>query len=121
MDILGPRPKTLSDNQFDLVMKEGYLKLMSALLTSKTTTSHMASLIGNKWLILYRFPSHVLISDGMQFISELFETLCVFVNTKFLTTPAYHLQASEHAGCFDKRIIARLRHCVTEHQRDWDI
>lgn len=33
---------------------------------------------------------------------------------------AYHLQKNEQAGRFKKTIMARLRHYVEEHRRDWD-
>lgn len=50
----GTPPKNLSDNQFILVVKDRYTKLMRAMLMSKKT-AYIVSLFMHDWVILYEF------------------------------------------------------------------
>lgn len=73
--------------------------------------------LGNTiWVFQY-----VLSENRTQFISSLFELLCVLLGSKQLTTTVYHLKTSKPAEIFKKPIIAMLLYYVTEHHRDWYI
>lgn len=89
--------------------------------TSKTTASHIASLILDNWPILYGIPEYGLTDIGPQLISRFLKFLCAILGTEHLTTTVYHLQTSERFERFNEMIITRLQPYVDEYQTDWDI
>lgn len=69
-EILGPAPKTLESKMLILVLMSRYLKLTSALLTSKMTVLHTVSLIMNNWMPLWGIPTYVMAYEEAYFYKE---------------------------------------------------
>lgn len=64
---------------------------------------------------------HFLLTDnGPQFLAKLFETLCLDLKVKHVTTAAYHPQTSAQVERYNKALVARLLHYIADHQNDWD-
>lgn len=64
MDSLEPLPKTVNDNQFDLIMMYYYSKLRRAVLKSMTPLSPTWALFIDSWIISYGMLAHELRDDG---------------------------------------------------------
>lgn len=97
--------------------------LTSAVTTSNTTVSHIASLIMDDPVIRCGKPTHVVTVTeyGMKFVSKVFGTLCFFNGAKLLPIMAYHLHTNGQAERCNNTIIARLHHSrlyVAEHLID---
>lgn len=73
--------KTLSGNQFMLVLKGLSSELMRALQWSKRTSLHFESLFMGKWSILYKIPELVLTENRTQFTSKCLQPLRVVLGT----------------------------------------
>lgn len=69
-DILGLLHKTLSGSQFVLLRSHRYPKLKRAVLMSKTTVLHIASLFLDKWVIKYGTPEYIRTNNGPQFFTK---------------------------------------------------
>lgn len=120
MDSMGLLPKISSCNQFVLLIINCYKLIMREVPTSKATASHIASLFMDSLVTSYLFSRYVLTDTGTQFNSSFFESLCAFLGMKLLTTTACHLWTTWKAECLNKMIMARHRHYLAEHQKDWD-
>lgn len=68
----------------------------------------------------YGIPSHKLKYYGPQFASKCFITQSLFLQIKELKTAAYYPQTNREARLHSRSIFAKLRHYVSEYQRDWD-
>ena len=64
--------------------------------------------------------SYVLTDNGPQFAAKFFEAVCIINGIKHVFTTAYHPQTNGQVERFNKTLAARLRHYVSEHQKDWD-
>lgn len=120
IDILGPLPKEKSGNKFIIVIKDRYSKLTLEVPTSSVTAPAVASTQLDSWIIPYGIPSSLLSDNGSQLTRKLFAALCDFLGTDLRTTTAYHPQTNGQMERYNKTIIARLRHYVSEHKSDWD-
>lgn len=74
----------------------------------------------NNWVMPYGTPSHVLSYNGPQILSNFTTGVCRFFGVKKLTITAYHRQTIEQAESYNRTIIGRLQHNVSENLRYWD-
>lgn len=78
IDMLRTLLKMLSGYYLVPAMEERYRKFPRAVTKSRMTAWHIASLLMDHWLVLDGVSTHVLTSDGTQFINKFFESLCTF-------------------------------------------
>lgn len=90
MNIIGQISETLISSQSLLSIMDLYSKLNRCLPTFRTTASHIAYLFTYDWNTPYGIPTHVLLDNWMAFVSEFFESIFVFLFTKYFTTMSYH-------------------------------
>lgn len=109
MEILGPFPKMSNGNHFVIVMKERHEKLTHTIPLSRNTASQAALKFISNWVMTYSFPNFLVMDNGMQFASKLFNTLCSLLSVKKLTTTAYHPQTNGQTELLNKTTVARLR------------
>lgn len=121
LDLLGPLPRTNKGNQYVDVITGRYSKLTRAIPTGHVTSTNVAYIVFNDWVIPYGIPTYILTDNGTQLTSKSFATLCTHLGTKQLTTTAYHPQTNGQVERYNKTIVTRLRHYVAKNQRDWDI
>lgn len=55
--------------------------------------------------------------NGMQFVSKLFETLCAFIGTEYVTTTPSHLQTNGQGDSAMRR-ISKAYNTVIKRQDD---
>lgn len=96
-------------------------KRTPGILSWKTPATHLGSFFLGHWMVQYRFRTFFLIHNGLQFVSELFETFCMLYQSKHITNTAYHPQANDEAEHYNNTTIGHLRHHVSDLQRHWDL
>ncbi len=93
LDLIGPLPRTPQGHDNLLVAVDYYSKLVSLfpLRSSKirTIAEHMYSLCG-----LFGFPQYVLLDNGPQFVSAVYEEMWRGVGTKPMYTTPYQPQTN---------------------------
>ena len=121
MDLLGPLPKTTHGNRHVLVMTDRFTKLTRSIPLRTTTASVVASAFLDHWVYPYGAPRYVLTDNGPQFAAKFFDAVaCALLGVRHYLTTAYHPQTNGQTERFNRTLVARLRHYVEEHQRDWD-
>lgn len=120
MDILGLLLKTASRNQYAVVITDCYLKRTRAISSSKTTSTHLANIFLDQWIIAYSIPSFILSDNGSQLLFKFFETLRGLLGAKQITTTAYHPETNGQVERFHRTMVTQLSHNVTEQQHNWD-
>ena len=120
MDILGPLPKSEAGNRFVLVITDRYSKMARAIPMQDTTTKDVAQVFVEHWVYPYGIPNKLLTDNGPQFESKLFAAICQFLGVKHSTTTAYHPQTNGQTERYNRTLVERLRHYVSDHQKSWD-
>lgn len=90
MDILGPLPKNSQCIQYVLILTYQYSRLTQAISTSKTITTHIASLFFDHWIVSFGIPTFLPTDNGLQFVSEFFDSFGGYPEVRHITEPAYH-------------------------------
>lgn len=121
MDIIGPFPKINEGIQYICDMMDQNPKLIRAIPTFKTSSTHMIHIFLYHWIIPFSIPNYLLTNSRPQFVSILFMLVRGYLSVRHLTTTSYHPQTNGQAKRFNRSIVTRLRHYVPEHRRDWDL
>lgn len=120
-DILGIFPKTLSSNQTVVVTMDHYSKLKRAVLTWKTTVSHIASRFIDKWIIWNGMSMYVCWTTRRDWIQRFSSRYgpswerCIWRLLLALS------KGVDRQNDLIRRLSSRQKHCLVEHQQEWDI
>lgn len=80
--------------------------------TFKATSTYVAKLFFDHWLIPFGILTYLLMDNGKQCSSKFIATILSHSVLKHLRTTAYHLQTNCQAERCNMPIIARLQHYV---------
>lgn len=114
MDIFNPRTKTRKANQHVVITTDRYPKQTRAVPTATITTTVLAYIFYDAWVVLYTIPSYFPTDNDIQFVSKRFGTLCN-LGSKHMSTTAYHRHANRKVRRYNKTIVAHKYHYVTIH------
>lgn len=120
MDLVGPFPKTKSGYTSILVMTDRFTKVTRAVPMRSTKTAAVAEAFLQNWVYAYGIPKYILTDNGPQFTSKLFEYVSVVLGIDHLRTTAYHPETNGQSERYNRTLVTRLSHYVSEHQNDWD-
>jgi Chromo (CHRromatin Organisation MOdifier) domain/Integrase zinc binding domain/Integrase core domain len=120
IDILGPLPKSVSGNQFILVICDRFSKLVVTVPLKKITALTVAQAFCNHWVFVYGPPLKLLSDNGSQFGARFFQSCCNHLGINQLFTTAYHPQCNGQVERFNRTILSLLRVFVGEDQDQWD-
>lgn len=120
MDILYPLPKTKSGNQLVFVLTDRYKKLTRAIPVTTVTSTCATTVFVDNWNIPHDILTYLMTEKGLQFVSKFFAAVTARLGTRHLMTTAYRPQTNGQVERFNRTVVARLRHFVTEHQTNWD-
>lgn len=68
----------------------------------------------------YGISDRILIDNKPLFVGHFFNAACVPLGTQFMMTAAYHPHINGQPEWYNKTLINRLHHYVSEHQNVWD-
>ena len=120
MDIVGPFVKTQNGHTNVLVITDRFSKIARAIPLKKTTAAEVAAAFLENWICPYGMPEYLLTDNGPQFVARTFEFLTVMLGVVHVRTTAYHPQTNGQAERYNRTLVTRLVHYVSEHQNDWD-
>lgn len=120
LNTLRPFLRTANVNEYVIVMTARYSKLRRAVLTGKTSSTHVASMLFDYWIVPYGMCVYVLTNNGVKFTRNLFATLCNMLGVKHITKTSFHPQTNRKVEQYDHTIVTQLRHYVVENHKDCD-
>lgn len=98
-------------------------RITLAILSSELTALQVASNFFEHFFVLFGIPVLLLTySQKTTTVRQLYFLIVIYVPClKHFTNSAYYWQINGQAEHYNKTIVARLRHYVVEHQRNWDV
>lgn len=120
MNISEPLPKTAKENKYVVLITDRSPKLTRAILSAKITTTNVANIYIQGWVLLYGISSYILTDNSTQFVSNFFFTLYNHFDTKYLTKTTFRRHTNEQVRRYNETVVKHLRHYVADHQREWD-
>ena len=122
IDFLGPiKPCSSSGNSHIMVMTDYFSKWAEAVALPNQTAAVTADCLYST-IIQRHGPPEVIITDqGRNFVSKLFNELCVKFNIKHRTTTAYHPANNGETERFNRTLISMLRKVLQDgNHANWD-
>lgn len=119
LDILGPLPKTSAGNKFLLVISDRFSKLTRSVPLPNARAETVAKAFFNHWLTVYGVPLVVLTDNGSNFRAKFFQSVCRLLGIRNLYSTAYHPQTQGQVERFNRTILSKLTHHVSENA-EWD-
>lgn len=121
MGILGPLQRTTEASQYVIVVTDRDSKLTRTVPTTKTSSTQIANIFLDLWIISSRVSRYVPTNSDPQLMSKFFQTICGYSRVKHVTTTTYHRQTNGQGKRYSKTVLTRLRHYIAVPQRDWDV
>jgi len=120
IDVVGPLPKTDSDNVYILTMQCDLTKFSMAVPMINHEANTVAYHFVTSCVCLHGIPS-VLVSDqGTEFLSRVLAETCKLLKIKKCNTSPYHPQANGALERSHRTLGEYLRHFVDKDQMNWD-
>lgn len=120
IDMIGKLPKTVSGNEYALVLVDHYTHWPEVFPVKDQTASTVANIIVNEIFPRYGFPKSLVSDQGTNFMSELSTELYNIMNTKKLTTTAYHPQTNGMVERFNGTLKRMLERYARYNPERWD-
>lgn len=119
VDIPGPLPRSVTGHQYVLEIKDRFSNPARAIPWRTKTASKVTDMFLNALVYHYGTPKYLWTHNDPQCMARFFEAVCGMVAAKQLPTTAYRPQINGNAELFNRTLVARSRHYVSEHQSDW--
>lgn len=121
IDILSSVPNTTMGSLYDMIITERYSKTNTTVPNVTVTTTAVACLTFDAWVVPYVVPPYRRTHNNTQFVSKFFSNLRSHCGTKQMTKTAYNPQSSGQENAKTKTSVTRLRHYVASHKRNLDL
>lgn len=120
MDILGPLPKTLSGNQYLLVVVDCFTKWVEAFPLKNIRAKAITEVFVSEVVARHGVPLEVRTDQGRNFESKLFTELMLLLGIKKTRSTALHPQSDGQVERQHQTITNYLAKYISENQKDWD-
>ena len=110
----------MAGHEHILVIKDRFTKLTHAIPLKTTTSQAVRDAFPQYSAYAYGIPDRLLSNNGHQFTARYFQHAMAKLNIKLSPTSTYHPQVNRQTERYNSTLISRLRHYVTENQRDCD-
>ncbi|CAF4255358.1 unnamed protein product, partial [Rotaria sordida] len=119
IDIMGPFPKKARQKRFLLVIVDYFTRWIELFPLRTITSIDIAQILINELFTRYGMSTFILLDNGPQFVSLLFQNFCETVGIEQKFTVNYHPQTnlSERINRILKPMLAIFAH---EHPHSWD-
>lgn len=121
MDIRGPLSRNAQDNETEMLMTDRYSMLTRAVPILMTSATQAANIFLDEGISPFCIPSYVLTDNNSQFVNKFFKTMCRYLGVKHLTKATYHRQTNAQIDRYNKTIVKRLSHYISDHHRNRDV
>ena len=119
MDIVGPLPRTKSDNRYILVMCDYATRYPEAIPVKAVDVEHIAEELVRIFTRV-GIPEEILTDQGSNFTSQLQSEIYQLLHVHPIQTSPYHPQTDGLVERFNKTLKTMLRKVAAEDQQDWD-
>jgi len=118
IDVVGPLPRTDSNNAYILTMQCDLTKfsMASPMENHEAVAYHFVS----SCVCLHGIPSMLVSDQGTEFLSKVLAETCKLLKIKKCNTSPYHLQANRALERSHRILGEYLRHFVDKDQMNWD-
>ena len=121
MDIVGPLPVTEEGNRYLLVVSDYFTKWPEAFALKDHKAETIASKLVDDVICRHGVPRVIHTDQGRDFESNLIKNMCQLLEIEKTRTTAYHPESDGLVQRLNKTLIAMLRSCVDENQKNWDM
>jgi len=108
IDLVGPLPMSLGCNHI-LTIIDRTTKWMEAIPLTNTAATDVAAALCSGWIARFGVPDTITSDRGPQFTSNIWNSLCLFLQIKHRPTTAYHPQANGMVERLHRRLKDALR------------
>jgi len=118
--LFGPLPKTAMGNRYLLVMVDRFSKLTRVVALPREDAETVASAFCDTWVASYGRPDALMMDNGPQLTSMLFQGVCRLMGFTNLCSTTYQSQTQGQVERYNRTIVAQLKAHVEDHQNTWD-
>ena len=120
MDIMGPLPKSDSDNKYILLICDYFTKWIEAVALPNQEAKTVADAFVKEFVCRFGVPRRLFTDQGTNLQSALFKEVCKLLEIDQERTTPYHPQSDGLVERMNRSLEAMLSMFVSPSQRDWD-
>ena len=113
-------PLTESGNQYVVIFLDYLTKWVEAFAVPDQSAITIAKLLVEEIFCRHGAPEHLLSDRGANFLSNLIQDVCKYLNIKKVNTSGYHPQTDGLVERFNSTLINMLSKCAKKNGKDWD-
>ena len=119
MDILGPLPEAKDGCKYLVVLQDYFSKWPEVTALKAVDSDSIINWLTFDIIPRYGVFSELITDQGVQFVSEKFQSFCKSVGIKHKTTSPFHPQTDGMVERFNRTFLNMVRNYVSEDQTDW--
>ncbi|CAI6368288.1 unnamed protein product [Macrosiphum euphorbiae] len=120
IDVVGPLPRTHSNNAYILTMQCDLTKFSMASPMENHEANTVAYHFVTSCVCLHGIPNMLVSDQGTEFLSKILAETCKLLKIKKCNTSPYHPQANGALERSHRTLGEYLRHFVDKDQTNWD-
>jgi hypothetical protein len=120
LDVMGPLPKSGSDNRYILLICDYFTKWVEAYPIPNQEARTVADRFVKEFVCHFGVPRHLFTDQGSNFQSMLFNEVCELLDIEKDRTTPYHPQSDGFVERMNRTLEAMISMFVSPNQRDWD-
>jgi len=120
MDIVGPLPKSTSENAFILTLQDDLSKFAWAVPMYNHEANTVAHHFFTQFVCLHGLPQTLVTDCGTEFLSKVFKEVCNQLKIKQTSTSPYHPQGNGSLERSQRTLGEYLRSFANKNRQNWD-
>ena len=120
IDMLGPLPKTVSGNEYVMVMCDYFTKSVECYALPDQQAYTVADALVTNFFSRFGVPYVLHTDQGRDFESHLFQHICELLGVHKTRTSSYRPQSDGLVERFNRTLQQMLASYVNGHRNDWD-
>ena len=108
LDVVGPLEQ-VGQSRFLLTMIDRTMRMFEVAILSSISAEEVAHALITSWFVRYGLPRQLVSDCGSNFMSSLFNKLCLLLGVSHTPTTAYHPSSNVVVECFHRRLKVALR------------
>ena len=120
LDIVGPMTETVSENKYILTCQDDLSKFLIAIPITQQDAEMVARECVMNVVLKFGAPAQLLTDQDLNFLSDLFKSMCKVLRIKKIQTTAFHPESNGSLERSHRVLTEYLRHYVREDETNWD-